>query len=295
MPSGELPSPVDQMYPEGEVPVVESEAVRTLVHRPVTPLGQLLRPDLTTLLADVDVRKLHVVKLHVSLVVLTDGLVVLGLDVAHQLAPDEEEGLVTDGALVVTLLCDLGRPVLRGVLPHPDPVRLVDVRPQVTELDTFVTDLTSRQTLVLVIIAEHAVGVDLTLRQTVVKVPLTLHLGEVILAVLPETDLVSGEVCGQPAPGEEEDLGADLTLVVGGHKRDGRPILGLVFRQLYPMFLEMDVPGDRYCLIELIERKISPEVLKLNILVTNHASRLEDVCIVLRELLLFHNRSFFLQ
>ena len=57
------------MNPEGEVSVVNGEAVGALEHGPVTPLRSLLRPNLTTLVHYVAVRVLHVVQLHVSLVV----------------------------------------------------------------------------------------------------------------------------------------------------------------------------------------------------------------------------------
>ena len=41
---------VDQVDAEGEVPVVEGEAVRTFVKSPVTPLGNFLCSHLTTFL-----------------------------------------------------------------------------------------------------------------------------------------------------------------------------------------------------------------------------------------------------
>ena len=37
---------VDQVDPEGEVPVVDGEAERTFVHRAIAPLRNLLCPDL---------------------------------------------------------------------------------------------------------------------------------------------------------------------------------------------------------------------------------------------------------
>ena len=123
-------APVDEMDPESEVSVVDVEAVGTFVHRPIAPLRGLLGPDLPALLIGaVDVCVLYVVQLHVRLVVGGDGHVVLGLDVGHQVVPDEQQGLVADGALVVVLSGDLWLSELVHVLLHPDAVCLVQVSP----------------------------------------------------------------------------------------------------------------------------------------------------------------------
>ena len=107
------------MYPECEISIIDIEAVRTFVHGSIAPLRSLLSPDLPALVHDVAVPVLHVVQLHVGLVVGGDGHVVLGLHVGQQVVADEQQGLVTDGALVVTLLGDLRVSKLFDVFLHP--------------------------------------------------------------------------------------------------------------------------------------------------------------------------------
>ena len=107
------------MNPEGEVSVVDCEAVGALVHGSITPLRRLLCPDLPALLqVAVAEPELDVVQLHVRLVVVRDGHVVLGLHVGQELLADEEQGLVTYGALVVALLGDGRLAVLGHIVLH---------------------------------------------------------------------------------------------------------------------------------------------------------------------------------
>ena len=91
------------MNPEGEVSVVDGEAVGALEHGPVTPLRSLLRPSLAALVHDGAAHVLNVAQRHVGLVVVRDGHVVPGLHVGQELLADEEQGLSTYGALVVAL------------------------------------------------------------------------------------------------------------------------------------------------------------------------------------------------
>ena len=80
---------VDQVDPEGEVPVVDVEAVGTFVHRPVTPLWSFLSPNLPPFVHDVPIPVLHVVQLHVGLVIRGDGHIVLCLHVGQKMVPEE--------------------------------------------------------------------------------------------------------------------------------------------------------------------------------------------------------------
>ena len=146
------------MNPEGEISVVDIEAVWALVHRPITPLRRLLRPDLATLVhVLVAVSVLHVMELHVGLVVGGDGHVVLGLHVGQQVVADEQQGLVTDGALVVTFLGNLRLSILLYIVLHPVGVRLVQMRSKIAIVETSVTYLAHGLTFILVIVAEHTV------------------------------------------------------------------------------------------------------------------------------------------
>ena len=95
------------------------------------------------------------------------------------------------------------------------------MRPEVTVVETSVTNLADGLALVLVIIAEHAIRVNLAHRQVAGEVPLSLHLGEILPPVVPDADLVPGEVAGQSAAGEDEDCLTDEAPVVGvlhGHR-----------------------------------------------------------------------------
>ena len=196
--------PVDQMNPECEISIVDIEAVGAFVHCPVTPLGSLLCPDLAALVHDVAVPVLHVVQLHVGLVVGGDGHVVLGLDVGQQVVADEQQGLVAYRALVIAFLGDVRLPVLLDIVLHPCGVGLVEVGAKITVVEAPVADLADGLTLVLVVVAEHAVGVNLPDRQVAREVPVYLDLGEVLLAVVPHTNLVSGKMSSQSASGERE-------------------------------------------------------------------------------------------
>ena len=145
------------MYPECEISIIDIEAVRTFVHGSIAPLRSLLSPDLPALVHDVAVPVLHVVKLHVGLVVGGDGHVVLGLHVGQQVVPDEQQGLVTDGALVVTFLGNLRLSILLYIVLHPVGVRLVQMRSKIAIVETSVTYLAHGLTFILVIVAEHTV------------------------------------------------------------------------------------------------------------------------------------------
>ena len=82
---------VDEVDPEGEVPVVDVEAVGALVHCPVAPLWHLLCSNLPAfVLQHVVDGVLYVVQLHVGPVIGGDGQVVLHLDVVLDVAPHEE-------------------------------------------------------------------------------------------------------------------------------------------------------------------------------------------------------------
>ena len=119
---------------------------------------------------------------------------------------------MTDGTLMVALLPELGLPELFNVNLHLGLVGLVEVGGDVGVLETFVANLADCQALVLVVIAEHAVGVDLLNRHVA---PLILDPAEVAVAVVPHTDLVLGEVSRQSTAGEEEDSVAEVAAVVG--------------------------------------------------------------------------------
>ena len=197
--------PVDKMNSECEISVVDIEAVWALVHGPIAPLRRLLCPDLATLVhVLVAVSVLHVMELHVGLVVRGDGHVVLGLHVGQQVVADEEQSLVTYCALMITLLTDIRLSVLLHIVLHPGGVGLVEVRAQVTIVEAPLANLADGLTLILVVVAEHAVGVNLPDRQVAREVPVYLDLGEVLLAVVPHTNLVPGKMSSQSTSGERE-------------------------------------------------------------------------------------------
>ena len=256
---------VDEVDAEGEVAIVDVKTVRTLVHCPITPLRRLLGSDLSALVKDVTLAILHVVKLHVSLVVGGDGHVVLGLDMGQQLVADEEEGLVTNGALVVALLRDLRIAIVLHVVLHPAGVGLIQMRSKIAVVETPLTDLANSLTLVLVVIAEEAVLVDFSDVKIGSKVPVHLDLGEVSVAVVPHTDLVPGQVTRQSASGEHEDGLADEAAVVGVLHLSRLSVDKPVVCHVHPMLLEME----------------EPEVVLLNVLVADLAFDLDNVRVIL--------------
>ena len=173
---------------------------------------------------------LHFVNLHVGHVIGGDGHVVLGLHVGLDVTLHEQHGLVTDGTLMVALLAEFGLPKVFNVRLHLGLVCLVDVGSEVGGLDSFVTNLTDCQTFILVIIAEHAVSVDLSNREFLYPDP-----AHVLVPVVPQTDLVLGKVGRQPAPVEENDSLADVTLVVGRHYRARLTVDCSVVSKVYPV------------------------------------------------------------
>ena len=87
---------VDQVDSEGEVSVVDVEAVGALVHGAIAPLGRLLGPYLAALVHDVAVPVLDVVQLHVGLVIRGDGHIVLRLHVGQKMIPEADTKMSSD-------------------------------------------------------------------------------------------------------------------------------------------------------------------------------------------------------
>lgn len=78
---------------------------------------------------------------------------------------------------MIAFLGDIRLSVLLDIVLHPCGVGLVEVGAKVPVIETPVADLADCLTLVLVVVAEHAVGVNLPDRQVARKVPVNLDLG----------------------------------------------------------------------------------------------------------------------
>ena len=94
----------------------------------------------------------------------------------------------------------------------------------------------------LIIIAEHAIGVNLADDQVWGERPVRLDLGQVLLSIFSDTDLVTGQMTCQSASGKNKDGLTNMTSMVGVFNNLWFTMSNFVVLHIHTMSLQMQKP-----------------------------------------------------